>query len=166
MKGCIRRGGGVPSRLVGYVGCVYCAPSEESSTCGGGGRGCPAVGVGVKRAGSKKKKKKRRGLSGSGTQKWPQSVFPSVDFPFPHCAIWVQGGGGGPVVVSRSNTSLSTGPVPHSTSCRGGGGMRPWCWFICLWRRLLASRHCTSRPSVSPNVLWLCRWSPWMTCPV
>ena len=37
---------------------------------------------------------------------------------------------------------------------RGGGGVgtRPWCWFGCLWRRLLASRHCTVRPPVGPNV--------------
>ena len=25
----------------------------------------------------------------------------------------------------------------------GGGGERPWCGFVCLWRRLLASRPCT-----------------------
>ena len=30
----------------------------------------------------------------------------------------------------------------------------------------LASRHCTFRPSVGPNVVWLCQRSPWMTCPV
>ena len=47
-----------------------------------------------------------------------------------------------------------------------GGGTTPWCWFVCLWRRLLPSRHCTSRPSVGPNVLWLCQWGPRMTCPV
>ena len=48
----------------------------------------------------------------------------------------------------------------------GGGGGRPWFWFVCLWRRLLASSHCTFRPSVGPNVFWLCQQSPWMTCPV
>ena len=26
---------------------------------------------------------------------------------------------------------------------RGGGGIRPWCWFACLWPRLLAFRHCS-----------------------
>ena len=25
----------------------------------------------------------------------------------------------------------------------GWVGTRPWCWFVCLWRRPLASRHCT-----------------------
>ena len=34
----------------------------------------------------------------------------------------------------------------------GGAGTRPWCWFVCLWRRLLASRRCTFRPSAGPNV--------------
>ena len=48
----------------------------------------------------------------------------------------------------------------------GGGGTRPWCWFACLWRRLLACRHCTFRPSVSSNVFWSCQRSPWMTCRV
>ena len=30
--------------------------------------------------------------------------------------------------------------------CGGGGGVfgtRPWCWFVCLGRRLWASRHCS-----------------------
>ena len=48
----------------------------------------------------------------------------------------------------------------------GGGGTRPWCWFVCLWRRPLGSRHCSSRPSVGLNVFWLCQRSPRMTCPV
>ena len=39
----------------------------------------------------------------------------------------------------------------------GGIGTRPWCWFAFLWRRLLASRHCTFRPPGGPNVLWLCQ---------
>ena len=44
---------------------------------------------------------------------------------------------------------------------RGGGlGTRPWDSVVCLWRRLLASRHCSSRPSVGPNVFWLCQRSP------
>ena len=47
-----------------------------------------------------------------------------------------------------------------------GFGTRPRCWFACVWRRQLASGHCTSRPSVGPNVFWLCQRSPWMTCPV
>ena len=39
---------------------------------------------------------------------------------------------------------------------RGGGGgcTRPWCWFGCLRRRIAASRPCTVRPSVGPNVVW------------
>ena len=48
----------------------------------------------------------------------------------------------------------------------GGFGTRPRCEFVCVWRRLLASRPCASRPSVGPNVFWLCQRSPWMTCPV
>ena len=46
----------------------------------------------------------------------------------------------------------------------GGGGTRPWCWLVCRWQRLLASRHCTVRPSEGLNVVWLCHRSPWMTC--
>ena len=48
----------------------------------------------------------------------------------------------------------------------GGGGTRPRYLIVCLWRRLLASRQCSFRPSVGPNVFWLCQRSPWMTCPV
>ena len=36
--------------------------------------------------------------------------------------------------------------------CRGFG-TRPWFRFVCLWRRLLASRPRTFRPSVGPNVV-------------
>ena len=52
--------------------------------------------------------------------------------------------------------------IAHGGGPEGGGGVgtRPWCWFVCLWRRLLASHHCTFRPSVGPNVIWLCQWSP------
>ena len=39
----------------------------------------------------------------------------------------------------------------------GGVGTGPWCRFACLWQRLLASRHCTFRPSVGPGVIWLCQ---------
>ena len=47
----------------------------------------------------------------------------------------------------------------------GGGGTRPWFWFVCPWRCPLASSHCRLRPSVGPNVFWSCQRSPWMTCP-
>ena len=29
-------------------------------------------------------------------------------------------------------------------SAGGGGGTRPWYWVVCLWRRLLAYRHCST----------------------
>ena len=45
----------------------------------------------------------------------------------------------------------------------GGVGTRPRYSVVCLWRCLLASRHCTFRPSVGPNVFWLCQRSPRMT---
>ena len=45
-------------------------------------------------------------------------------------------------------------------------GTRPRYQIVCLWRCPLASRHGTSRPSVGPNVFWLCQRSPRMTCPV
>ena len=48
----------------------------------------------------------------------------------------------------------------------GACGTRPRYLIVCLWRRLLASRHCTVRRSVGPNVFWLCQRSPRMTCPV
>ena len=40
----------------------------------------------------------------------------------------------------------------------GGGGGHEAMVLVCFvfWRRLLASRPCTSRPSVGPNVFWLC----------
>ena len=40
------------------------------------------------------------------------------------------------------------------------GGTRPWCWFVFLWRRLLASRHCTFRPSVGLNVVLVVSTEP------
>ena len=49
----------------------------------------------------------------------------------------------------------------------GGGGWHEALVLVCFpVARLLASRHRTSRPSVGPNVFWLCQQSPWMTCPV
>ena len=72
-----------------------------------------------------------------------------------HCLV--QAPGPGLTVVLLTFNVLAQG---------GGFGTRPWCWFVCLWRRLLASRHCTSQPTVGLNVFWLCQRSPWMTCPV
>ena len=46
----------------------------------------------------------------------------------------------------------------------GGGGTGPWCWLVCLWRRLLASGPATFRPPVGPDVSWSCQRSPRMTC--
>ena len=49
----------------------------------------------------------------------------------------------------------------------GGGGLAQG-----LGIRLFAfggaycSHHCSFRPSVGPNVFWLCQRSPRMTCPV
>ena len=62
--------------------------------------------------------------------------------------------------VGRSR-DLSPKPMEGGEG-RGGEGLgtRPWCSFVCLWRRLLTSRHCTSRPTVGPNVFWLCQRSP------
>ena len=57
-------------------------------------------------------------------------------------------------------------PPTMVTLILGGFGTRPRYLIVCLWRRLLASRHCTSRPSVGPNVFCLCQRSPRMTCPV
>ena len=63
----------------------------------------------------------------------------------------------------RGQPTNPSSPHPH----RGGRfGTRPRCWFVCLWRRLLASRPDTSRPPVGPNVVWSCQRSPRMTCPV
>ena len=56
----------------------------------------------------------------------------------------------------------------HVLHAGGGGGFgtRPRYLMVCLWRRLLASRHRSFGPSVGPNVFWLCQQSPRMTCPV
>ena len=43
--------------------------------------------------------------------------------------------------------------------CGGGGGLARGDDV-----GLFAAHHCTSRPSVGPNVFWLCQRSPWMTC--
>ena len=84
----------------------------------------------------------------------------------------VGGGGGGArghgvglFAFGGAYRPLATAP---SDPLRGGGGVgtRPRYLIVCLWRRLLASRHCSSRPSVGPNVFWLCQQSPRMTCPV
>ena len=39
-------------------------------------------------------------------------------------------------------------PGQHEMERGGEVGTRPWVWFGCLWRRLLASHHCTFRPPV------------------
>ena len=46
--------------------------------------------------------------------------------------------------------------APHLLRGRGGG-TRPRYLIVCLWRCLLASRHCSFGPSVGPNVFWLCQ---------
>ena len=43
----------------------------------------------------------------------------------------------------RSTAGIRTAAGIHLPGGGGGGGTRPWCWLVCLWRRLLASRHCT-----------------------
>ena len=64
----------------------------------------------------------------------------------------------------ESNAIERQRSLPQVVSVGGGGDERgPWYLFVCLWLRLLASRHCTSRPSVGPNVFWLCQRSPRMT---
>ena len=68
---------------------------------------------------------------GSGTQnfvyqKWPNQLFPTVNFGFSHEGPFGLGGGGGRgvpppavVVVSRSNTSLASAPLPWPAgTCR------------------------------------------------
>ena len=60
-----------------------------------------------------------------------------------------------------TSESAPSPPRDITTHHNGGGagvGTRPWCWSVCLWRHLLASRHCTFRPSLGPKVLWLCQW--------
>ena len=42
----------------------------------------------------------------------------------------------------------------------GGVGTRPRYLIVCLWRRLLASRHCTFRPSVGLNVVLVVSTEP------
>ena len=43
-------------------------------------------------------------------------------------------------VKMSQNSEDVEGAVPGRA---GGFGTRPRCWFVCLWRRHLASRHCT-----------------------
>ena len=62
---------------------------------------------------------------GFGTQKWPDTIFPTVNSFLPTvvtlvCGEGGPGGGGG-----------------------GGLGTRPRYLTVCLWRRLLASGHCS-----------------------
>ena len=68
-----------------------------------------------------------------------------------------------PTQHAKGRTGDCPGPREGATTRRNvtqGVGTRPWCWFASLWRRLLASRPCTFRPSVGPNVFWLCQRSP------
>ena len=61
-------------------------------------------------------------------QKWPNPVFPSVNFILSHYEIWVPGGTPPPLVtVSRSNTALGAAPRCTAPSfLTGGEWVRGW----------------------------------------
>ena len=97
-------------------------------------------------------------------QKWPDQIFPIVNFVFSHYGHFGLGRGGGgfgggvpppswfliilkkpclpPPDTCPSGSACASG---HRCVCAGGGGVgiRPRYLIVCLWRRLLASRHCS-----------------------
>ena len=111
-----------------------------------------------------------RGGRGSGTQefvyqKWPNQIFPIVNFVFSHWSLWSGGGvGGAPsMVVGRSNVRLSTTVemaafCPHGVhpaASAGGRCIQSGKGRGCVQRIRAVPLHGGCRP-VWKAVLWQC----------